>query len=65
MPNASSLFALVSAKTNHLDLSGVVNLQILNEDYLRRKLKTMKSGKGSMLCQEKNKEYLASWYSSD
>lgn len=65
MPNTSSLFALVSAKTNHLDLSGVMNLQILNEDYLRRKLKTVKSGKGSMLCQEKNKEYLASWYSSD
>ena len=65
MSNASSSFALVSAKMNYLDMSGAVNLQILNEDYLRRKLKAMKSRKGSMLCQEKNKEYLASWYSSD
>lgn len=53
MSNASPSFALVSAKVNHLDLSGVVNLQILSEDYLKRKLKTMKSGKGSMLCREK------------
>lgn len=51
---------LALAKTNYLALSGTVDLQILNEHYLTRKINTVELGKGKVLCQEKNKEYLAS-----
>lgn len=66
MPSAPPSFVFTLARSNYLDLSSTVNLQILNEDYLVRNMKTVESGKGSVPCQgRKNRECLANWYLSD